>query len=95
MSEPLKVQNLCELAATLATASQGVEDMAGSAPKVPDAGVSTGAVAEALQSLAQLMATIASGAARCADLAQQNGTTYQESDHANAESLNRAGKGVH
>ncbi|TQF65787.1 hypothetical protein FK531_20370 [Rhodococcus spelaei] len=93
MSDGMMVDNLCELAVVLADGAQGFENLAVDAPAIPDAGASSGVVAELLVALSEAMSTAALSAANAADLVQANAAEFDATEGANAARVAGA-KGV-
>jgi len=81
----LDVGNLNEVARVLATAAQGFEATSADAPELPDAGASTGSIAELLAAIADVMATVSKSAAVAADTVQANLGSYEETDQGNGQ----------
>ena len=76
----VEVGDLGEVAGVLAAGAQGFEALSVDAPNVPDAGASTGVVADLLTALAEAMATVTTSAAVAADTVEANRTDFRDAD---------------
>ena len=90
MTEPgCDVKNLNRLAATLAQGAEDLENLSGSAPAMPDAGVSSGVVGGGISALAEVMDKVVQSAANGADQAQASGKAYESADNSANDSLSK------
>jgi hypothetical protein len=89
VSEGFDVKDLNRLARTLAEGADDLEGLAGTAPAIPDAGPSSGAVGSGISALAEVMSKIVQTTANAADEAQASGSTYHRAEDANSETLGR------
>jgi hypothetical protein len=75
------------LASMLRSGSDGLNNLAGSVPGVPNAGDVSGQMAVLIAKQVGAAGEIAVGAGAAADAVSQGGTAYTETDHAAAQSL--------
>ncbi|WP_305093350.1 hypothetical protein [Prescottella sp. R16] len=81
----IEVGNLNEIARVLADAARGFDEAGADAPDVPDAGASTGTIAELLASIADAMGTVTASAAMAADVVQANLGDYRAADESSGQ----------
>ncbi|RVW02277.1 hypothetical protein [Rhodococcus spongiicola] len=88
----LKVDHLTETAKILTRNAQEVDALGEDAPQVPNAGLSTAVVGDALVELAQAMSFVAQAALSAADTVQVCDANYAATDWANGQYLSGAGE---
>lgn len=76
----IEVGDLGGVARILAAGAAGFESTSAAAPNVPDAGASTGVVADLLAALAEAMSTVTASAAVAADTVEGNRTAFRDAD---------------
>ena len=87
----LRVDDLGSVARILATNAQDMNALGESAPNVPNAGPSTGAVGTIIGSLAEAMSKATVSAANSADLVEANNQGYVDADQDNSLQIENAG----
>jgi hypothetical protein len=90
MTDGFNVDDLNRLARPLYDSAEGIENLAGNAPNIPDAGESTGIVASALVVFGGVVAKIATAAANSADAAQAAQLKYDAADDHAANTVSPA-----
>jgi hypothetical protein len=83
------VKDLNRIASTLADGAQELSGLAGNAPAMPDAGVSSGAVGNGISALANVMEQMVKTAANAADKAQTGVKAYAQADDSSQGDLSR------
>ncbi|MGF7124779.1 MULTISPECIES: hypothetical protein [unclassified Rhodococcus (in: high G+C Gram-positive bacteria)] len=76
----VEVGDLGAVARILVSGAEGFEAMSADAPNMPDAGASTGVVADLLTAVAEMMSTVATSAAVAADTVEANRTAFRDAD---------------
>ncbi len=94
MSGGFNIKDLNRVASTLAQGAQSLAGLSSSAPAIPDAGISTGAVANAISAFCNVMSKATQTAANAADQAQSNSANYDNTDEANKSDFGKLG-GAH
>jgi hypothetical protein len=94
MTEPFKVDDLSPAARSLALGANGFQELAGSAPAIPNAGPSTAFVADVLIALAEAMEKAAGVEAGAADEVIAADARYKEADQQHQAALNKTAENV-
>ncbi|MGH3720728.1 MAG: hypothetical protein ACRDRI_18155 [Pseudonocardiaceae bacterium] len=89
----LRVTELGRLSRTLAEGASNLNGLAADAPRIPDAGQSTAAVAAMVSTITSMVSRIVETAAVASDQAIASDNTYQQTDQHNAGDLSRGGRG--
>ena len=91
MSGGFNVKDLNRLAGTLAQGAQQFAGLSSNAPAIPDAGISTGAVGNAISAFCDVMSKVTQTAANAADQAQSNSTNYDNNEQNNQANFGKLG----
>jgi hypothetical protein len=91
MSGGFDIKDLNRVASTLAQGAQQFAGLSSSAPAIPDAGVSTGVVGNAISAFCDVMSKVTRTAANAADQAQSSSAGYDNTEHNNQASLGKIG----
>jgi hypothetical protein len=80
MSGGFNIKDLNRTAGTLAQGAQQFAGLSSSTPAIPDAGLSTGAVGNAISAFCTVMSKVTQTAANAADHAQSNSAHYDNTE---------------
>lgn len=93
MTSGFEQRELERVQTTLADGAHGMQSLANSAPDMPQAGASTGAIGAALSSLGQVMSTVTRATAGFADQVDAAARDYARTDQDNAGRVQHAKEG--
>lgn len=91
---PLHVDALSPTARSLALGAIGFQELASSAPSLPNAGASTSFVGDALIALAHTLGVAADVETSAADNVSANGAGYESTEEDSSDSIKRVGTGL-